>query len=217
VLDRIGRPEDYVRSVTLAQARRDLGGFRHRFTTADQIADLLLSLRDILEEWGSLEGCFVSAVREEDATVVPALGTFVERLTAGRPSLASFLVPHPAAGSACKRLHLFLRWMVRRDAIDPGGWEGVSPAKLIVPADTHMLRIGRALGLLSRRSPDGRAALELTCSFRAWAPNDPVRYDFALTRLGIRPELSYETFLRRWHAAGARKAGTPRAAHGVAL
>jgi len=75
--------------------------------------------------------------------------------------------------------------MVRRDAVDPGGWSGVSAARLVAPLDTHAHRLSRALGLTRRRQADLRTALEVTHSLRWWAPADPVRYDFALTRLGM--------------------------------
>ena len=105
------------------------------------------------------------------------------------------LLPSPSAGSACKRLNLFLRWMVRQDNVDPGGWDSVSPAKLIIPLDTHMHRIGRRLGLTPRRQADLRTAIEITEGFRGICPSDPVRYDFALTRLGIRRDEGVEDFL----------------------
>ena len=75
--------------------------------------------------------------------------------------------------------------MVRRDEVDPGGWEGVSSADLIVPLDVHMFRAGRSLGFTRRRSADGRAALEVTEGFAKICPDDPVRFDFAVTRYGI--------------------------------
>ena len=92
--------------------------------------------------------------------------------------------------------------MVRRDDVDPGGWDDVSPALLIVPLDVHMHRIARRLGATARKSADLRAAMETTAAFRGICPDDPVRYDFALTRLGIHPETDMEEFL-----AGLAKAG----------
>jgi uncharacterized protein (TIGR02757 family) len=100
----------------------------------------------------------------------------------------NYLLPDPAAGSACKRLHLYLRWMVRRDAVDPGGWSRVRARQLVAPVDVHMHRLGRALGFTKRRQADARTALEITAALRRFAPHDPVRYDFALTRLGIRDD-----------------------------
>jgi len=118
--------------------------------------------------------------------------------------IGEHLLPRPERGSACKRLNLWLRWMVRRDAVDPGGWTGVSPAQLIVPLDVHMHRICRALGLTQRNAADLRTAVEITDAFRRFAPDDPVRYDFALTRLGIRPGPDADL------AAFLAKSGTPR-------
>ncbi|MRR38115.1 DUF2400 family protein, partial [bacterium] len=97
----------------------------------------------------------------------------------------SSLIPDPGRKSACKRLHLYLRWMVRSDEIDPGVWTGISPDSLVVPLDTHMFRISGALGLTSRSQADEKAAREITAGFRKICPGDPVRYDFSLTRLGI--------------------------------
>jgi uncharacterized protein (TIGR02757 family) len=99
--------------------------------------------------------------------------------------------------------------MVRRDAVDPGGWAGVPTSLLVVPLDTHMHRIGLALGLTRRRGADRETALEVTESLSRLAPEDPVRYDFALTRLGMRDPEALEAFLRRFRAA-ARPAGPSR-------
>ncbi len=105
------------------------------------------------------------------------------------------LLPCPTRGSCCKRLNLWFRWMVRSDAVDPGGWVGVSPSVLLVPLDTHMWKVGRSLGFTARKCPDLKAVLEITDGFRGLCPCDPVRYDFTLTRFGIRSGLSLETLL----------------------
>jgi uncharacterized protein (TIGR02757 family) len=128
----------------------------------------------------------VSGLKHSNETVAGALQKFVEALAC--PD--TYLVPSPAAGSACKRLNLFLKWMVRSDAIDPGGWTGVSPRQLIVPLDIHMRRIGRRYGLTRRMTANMRMALEITAGFRRFCPDDPTRYDFALTRPGIWSNLS---------------------------
>ncbi|MCD6487215.1 MAG: TIGR02757 family protein, partial [Syntrophobacterales bacterium] len=108
------------------------------------------------------------------------------------------LLPSPAKGSACKRLNLFLRWMVRHDDVDPGGWDDISSSKLIIPLDTHMHRICLALGITKRKQADMKTALEITRSFQVMAPHDPVRYDFALTRLGIRKDTDITSFLYKF-------------------
>ncbi|MCP4693017.1 MAG: DUF2400 domain-containing protein, partial [Desulfobacterales bacterium] len=105
------------------------------------------------------------------------------------------LVALPEKGSACKRMNLFLRWMVREDAVDPGGWEGVPASSLIIPLDTHMHRIGLGLNFTKRKQANMRTALEITEAFKALYPDDPVKFDFALTRLGIRDDLDPGEFL----------------------
>ena len=160
--------------------------FKHRFTTGEELARLLWGVRRVIEKHGSLQKCFMSRLCRDDHTVIPALSAFVENVF---PEGCDFLIPAPGKGSACKRLNLFLRWMVRRDDVDPGGWEGVPPSKLVVPLDTHMHRIAMRLGLTKRKQADLRTAIEITEAFRKLSPRDPVRYDFVLTRFGIRKDL----------------------------
>jgi uncharacterized protein (TIGR02757 family) len=161
--------------------------FKHRFTTGRELAALMVSMRKVLLRFGSLEACFLRGCRPDDATVLPALERFSHQLRHGvEDRLEGILLPRPMKGSACKRLHLFLRWMARKDDVDPGVWHGLDPARLMIPLDTHMFRTARAFELTSRRQADVRAALEITEAFRAVCPEDPVKYDFSLTRLGIR-------------------------------
>ena len=94
--------------------------------------------------------------------------------------------------SAMKRLNLFLRWMVRQDEVDPGGWR-VAPRLLIVPLDVHMHRCARALGLTQRNAADMKTALDITRSLAKFCPEDPVKYDFCITRFGIRPDMDEKT------------------------
>jgi len=205
VLARLGpAPATFLATRAAADIGRAVAGFRHRFTTDRDIAGLLLAVRDMLARHGSLGACFRACLRPGDTTVLPALDRFVRELAAGAQGLSVFTVPQPSNGSACKRLNLFLRWMVRRDAVDPGGWDGIDPAMLVVPLDTHMFGIGRALGFTRRRGPDRAAALDITAGFRLLAPDDPVRYDFALTRIGMRADVAetagfggYANFLRK--------------------
>lgn len=185
VLDEMPAPAAFLAQSSRARIRRAVDGFRHRFTAGDDLAAMLAGVKDALARWGSLERCFAEGMRPDDETVIGALGAFVERV-AGRAGRGGFsLLPSPGHGSACKRLNLFLRWMVRRDEVDPGGWRLVPASKLVVPLDTHLHRIGRGLGFTRRASADLRAATEVTAAFRTIAPADPVRYDFALAHLGI--------------------------------
>jgi uncharacterized protein (TIGR02757 family) len=195
VLDTLGPlPMGFLLSCTDGDLHDAFAGFRHRFTGGADIARLLIGTRDLVAAYGSLEAAFAVHLNARDETVLSALAGFVRDLTTGAGGPIPHLLPSPEGGSACKRLHLFLRWMVRRDAVDPGGWSAVRPAQLLVPVDVHMRRIGTALGLTRRKSADLGTAIEITNAFRSIAPHDPVRYDFALTRLGIRGDAPFEEF-----------------------
>jgi len=181
-----GVPSQFVREHSHGELQEAFKEFRHRFTGGGQLAGLLYGIGRVMARYGSLESCFRKHCRPESDTFLPALTAFVAELRAEIPCAVDMLVPRPEKGSACKRLNLFLRWMVRHDEVDPGGWHRLDPCRLIVPLDTHMHRLGLEAGLTCRRQGDMRTALEVTRAFRAIAPDDPVRYDFALTRLGIR-------------------------------
>jgi uncharacterized protein (TIGR02757 family) len=187
ILDKLGSsPASYVRRARRRTMTRDFAGFKHRFTTGEDLAWLLENLKRALKRHGSLEACFLSNYDPASPTVLPALARFAEELSACDCPPNGMFLPSPERGSACKRLNLFLRWMVRSDEVDLGVWTRVPASKLIVPLDTHMHRISKQLGLTRRNQADMRTALEITDGFRSLAPADPVRYDFALTRLGIR-------------------------------
>jgi uncharacterized protein (TIGR02757 family) len=163
-----------------------LRGFRHRWITGADMASMLGGARAALKEYGSLRGLFYAALRPGDSDVAPALSRFSRYIVRKGGGFRACLIPSPESGSACKRLNLLLRWMVRRDAVDPGGWDEVRPAMLIVPLDTHLYRISRRLGLTARHTVDLGTAREITERFREISPDDPVKYDFALTRIGMR-------------------------------
>jgi uncharacterized protein (TIGR02757 family) len=189
VLDPIGdSPRAFLQRTSPDQLLALFAGFKHRFTTGPELVDLLKGITTVAEEYGTLNNCFVAGQSKTDVNVFPAMTAFVDCLGCGGGSL----VPLPARGSSCKRLNLFLRWMVRKDSVDPGGWTGVPKSKLIVPLDTHMARIGRDLLMTTRQSPNRGMAIEITEWFKTIAPRDPVKYDFALTRFGIRDELEVE-------------------------
>lgn len=198
VLERMSSPSDFLRRSSRESLEDTFRGFRHRFASGTQLAALLNGVRNVIQRHGSLESCFRSFLNANDDTIVPALGPFVSELRAGMEGDCGHLLPVPEKGSPCKRLALYLRWMVRCDKVDPGGWAGVPASKLVVPLDTHMSRIGRAMGLTRRGNADMRTAIEITTGFRAFAPGDPVRYDFALTRLAMRNDGSLSAFLDAW-------------------
>ena len=179
-------PSAFLKNSTSAQIHKTFKNFKHRFTTDEDISCLLIGMKSAIEEHGSLEKCFLAGLRDEHDSIMPALSSFVLDLNL---DLDLNLIPTPEKKSACKRLNLFLRWMVRKDEVDPGGWNKVPRSKLIVPLDTHMHRIARELGLTTRKQANLKTALEITEAFREVEPDDPVKYDFVLTRFGIRDDL----------------------------
>jgi uncharacterized protein (TIGR02757 family) len=193
LFERMGdSPFEFTRNFN-RQKRAKLADFKHRFTAGDDISDLLTLFRHILNRYGSIETFFLRGYGAGDRNIIPALSTFCESLLnmyAGKHNGhitkgLAYLLPRPAAGSACKRLNLFLRWMVRNDHVDPGLWKTIDKAKLMVPVDVHMGRLCRILGLYDRKTVSLTAAVEITRSFAQIDPADPVKYDFALSRVGI--------------------------------
>ncbi len=157
---------------------------------------MLVGVRRVLDRYDSLRACFVAGFKPSDATVIPALEAFVEAVGKESGRARNYLLPSPSLGSACKRLNLFLRWMVRKDDVDPGVWAPLPSSKLVVPLDTHMHRLGLGLGLTARRQGNLRTALEITDGFREIRPDDPVRYDFSLTRMSMRKDPRLQRLLR---------------------
>ncbi len=197
VLERmVPSPSTFLKHACLEAIRKTFAGFKHRFTTAEKFCAMLVAIKEILERHGSLGACFSAGLKDDDQTILPALCAFTRELIGKASGSLDHLVPSPVGGSACKRLNLFLRWMVRQDGVDPGGWENVPQSKLIVPVDTHMHRICLHLGLTRRKQANMATAVEITEGFKALAPDDPVRYDFSLTRLGIRRDAELADYLK---------------------
>ncbi|MCX7047017.1 MAG: TIGR02757 family protein [Candidatus Sumerlaeota bacterium] len=205
LLDRMGpSPYMFVTQVAEREQAGMLRNFRHRFTAGEEVVALLQAARRMIESHGSLGACFQAGLADGDESAAPALTAFVDAMNGACGLNRSYLLPSPRDGSACKRLNLFLRWMMRKDAVDPGGWERPGgAAKLIMPLDTHIHRIGLVFGLTRRRQANMKTALEITRALKNIAPEDPVRYDFALSRFGIRAELKIENLFAQ--AAGERE------------
>jgi uncharacterized protein (TIGR02757 family) len=175
----------------------------HRWTRGVDLVALLWLLRQMLERGGSIEGFFAEGLDPQAPTVEAALESFSTRamaldlteaygVTPARPGVAYFF-SRPSSGGACKRLNLFLRWMVRIDRVDLGIWSRVRPAQLIIPLDTHVIRVGRCLRLTRLTSPGWRMAADITRSLAQLEPRDPVRYDFSLCHLGMMSACGFET------------------------
>ena len=200
LLEKMAEPSEFLRVATPISLKSTFEGFRHRFTTGEDVAMMLYGAKVAIEKYGSLNECFLTGLSDNDETILLALDAFVRELSLDEGMAANHLLPFPERKSACKRLNLFLRWMVRENEVDPGGWTGVPVSKLIIPLDTHMYDICRTLGITKRKQADMRTAMEITDYFRNMNPEDPVRYDFALTRLGILDDTDLPSFLEKWRA-----------------
>jgi uncharacterized protein (TIGR02757 family) len=167
-----------------------VSGLSYRFLSRNGVHRFLFCVRTALLEHGSLETLYGRGMERGAGGARDWLAEYLARFREAWgekiPRERDFLFPDPRKGSACKRHNMFLRWVARGDdGVDLGIWTILRPRHLIVPLDTHMVRLGKWLGLTSRNSADWRMAEEITEGFRAVCPEDPVRYDFALTRIGI--------------------------------
>jgi len=159
---------------------------RYRVTPGRTIAGLLAAVRRVQAAHGDLESAFVAHDDPAATTVLSGLAGLVDELQSASPVPLDHLLPDPRRGSACKRPCLMLRWLVRRDEIDPGGWSRVDPARLVMPVDTHVQQAARRRRWTRRRTVGLATALDVTALLAVLAPEDPLRWDFAITRPGIR-------------------------------
>jgi uncharacterized protein (TIGR02757 family) len=191
-------PRRYVEIFRPAEGLKTFSRFKHRFNDGRDLTALLWAIRSIIREAGSINEFFLRFHDPAAQDISGALNGYSSAILAQNygpvfgtetipaDSYFPFLFPAPAAGSACKRLCMFLRWIVRRaDGIDLGIWQGVSPSQLIIPVDTHISRICSYLNFTIRSSADWRMASEITAELRRLDPADPVKYDFSLAHLGI--------------------------------
>jgi uncharacterized protein (TIGR02757 family) len=181
-------PYTFTMNSTRSSLRKTFKNFVHRFATGDHISDLLLGAKMVIQKHGSLNQCFSQALSEENTNILSAMGFFVKEMLSWE-NHPGHLVAKPEKGSACKRMNLFLRWMVRKDRVDPGGWTDIPSSKLIIPLDIHMHRISQKLCFTEKKQANLNTALEITEKFREICPEDPAKYDFTLTRFGIRADL----------------------------
>jgi uncharacterized protein (TIGR02757 family) len=191
-------PRSYMERLEPRQALRLFSGFKHRFNDGRDLVALMWAIRLMIDDAGSVNSFFLRHSDPDAADVTSALNGYSSTVlaldyhpvfgcrSAPTGSYFPFLFPAPSSGSACKRLCMFLRWVVRpADGVDLGLWHGVSPAQLVIPVDTHIARICGYLGFSARKSADWRMATEITAALRLLDPCDPVKYDFSLAHLGI--------------------------------
>ncbi len=182
-----------------ADIKEALKSHYYRFQKPEDVAALFIALK-WLKSIGGIESLFYEGYKKEE-NILDGLWHFIATLRArylhqsyGYDFLIGKVPKKPLSAGTYKRYMMFLRWMVRSDALDMGLWSKIPPSSLLMPLDTHTFTVARKLGLLKRKSYDMKAVLELTELFRKWDPDDPVKYDFALYRIGqekmslIRPD-----------------------------
>jgi uncharacterized protein (TIGR02757 family) len=188
-------PAAFVRRFDPARDRKRFDHLVHRWTNGPDFAALVWILHQMIEQSGSIESFFAEGQPADAVDISAGLQSFSTRALAidvkpiygrakPRPGVAYFF-SRPSSGGACKRLNLFLRWMVRHDRVDLGVWSKVRPGQLIVPLDTHVIRVGQCLRLTTLKSPGWRMAADITASLRAIDPADPVKFDFSICHLGM--------------------------------
>lgn len=196
-LDALGpSPASTIELETRRQLERRLKGFVHRVWRGEDVAAMLAHAGALRRAHGSLGSAFEGMLAVADRSSVDRDEAFVDAVTRLADALRGkdprsglrHLIPDPRAGSACKRLFLWLRWMIRpADGVDLGLWP-IDPSRLLIPVDTHVHRIAKNLELTRRNDASLRTAREITTQLRAFDPADPVRYDFAICHLGVSRE-----------------------------
>ncbi len=181
------RPFQFVYDFPSSRSTTALADFRHRTFQPEDALWLTHNLGILLREFGSVEALFARHLTPGATDVEQGIQGFSESVMAADSRTPRRLQKHlarPSTGSSCKRINMYLRWMVRSGSVDFGLWRSIQPRLLILPLDVHSGRQARALGMLDRRTNDWRAALELTERCRALSPDDPARYDFAFFGAG---------------------------------
>ncbi|MBP7654029.1 TIGR02757 family protein [Candidatus Dependentiae bacterium] len=172
--------------------------FKHRFNSGSDLAVVLYSLKSLLKKYGSLENLFKTGIINDNIDIKKIIINFAGLIRKEFESISEkyniplgktlYLLPTPERGSSCKRLNLFLRWMIRKDNIDPGVWNkslGFLIPYLIIPLDVHIAKCGRNTGMTLRKTNDWQTASEITEYLKKIEPEDPLKYDFAICHLGM--------------------------------
>jgi uncharacterized protein (TIGR02757 family) len=189
------KPYEFVMNFDKSGNKIKLKGMKHRFYTDGDIQNLFSALNNICRQKGSLKNLFLENYNESEKNIKNGLSLFSKNLiyeiknktkSAKISQGVRFMFPLPELGSACKRMNLFLRWMVRQDDLDFGLWNEIPTDKLVIPVDTHVARICKSLKLTSYKNVSWKMAEEITENLKAFDPEDPVKYDFAICHIGIR-------------------------------
>ncbi|MBK9098898.1 MAG: TIGR02757 family protein [bacterium] len=186
------KPFPFIQNLNVAKIQKEIS-LVHRFYTLKDIIQLFQLLNTAYNEFGSLKKLFLSGYNSEEENLRNTITNFnnyflvkaekeFKKLSRG----IVFMFPLPEKGSACKRINLFLRWMVRKDELDFGLWDAIPTSKLVIPVDTHIAKICKHLKLTNRKNVSWKMAEEITQNLKKFDPNDPVKYDFALCHIGMK-------------------------------
>jgi uncharacterized protein (TIGR02757 family) len=186
-------PVDFLLKSNRGKIQKAFNGVVHRFYSEEDVVTLFLVLKSVYKEYGMIKNLFLKFyhsgnenLRISISLFSKAFITIAEKEKRNITHGVVFMCPAPEKGSACKRMNLFLRWMVRKDELDFGLWNEIPASKLIIPVDTHIARICKQLNLTSRKNADWKMAEEITANFKKYDPHDPVKYDFAICHIGMR-------------------------------
>src|SRR5690606_311097 len=184
------KPYDFILNSGAAELKKSLSGIKHRFYSEDDINNFFQTIRAVYKNEESLENLFMKFYNPDDKNLKNAINKFSKFFLEKTGSKIShgikFMFPLPEKGSACKRMNLFLRWMIRKDELDFGIWNKIPPSKLVIPVDTHVARICKQLKLTSRKNVNWKMAEEITENLKKFDSHDPVKYDFAICHIGMR-------------------------------
>lgn len=185
-------PYEFVRNYKIEKGIEDFVRIKHRFYSSIDIANLFKALNKIYSEYNTLQEFFIIENAASEIVIRKLIASFSKRIIGlinihdSASHGIKFMFPDPYKGSACKRMNLFLRWMVRKDDLDFGLWNRIPAAKLIIPVDTHIAKICRNLKLTRLKNVSWKMAEEITQNLKKFDPNDPVKYDFAICHIGMR-------------------------------
>lgn len=185
-------PSRFIEKYTYEKGLKKFANIQHRFYTHEDVARLFLALHRAYKHYGTLNYLFILYHFEGDPNLKYSIQRFSQNLinlavSHGEVSNGlKFMFPDPSKGSACKRMNLFLRWMVRKDELDFGLWKEIRPSQLVIPVDTHVAKICRKLRLTTAKSVSWKMAEDITKKLKKFNANDPVKYDFAICHLGMR-------------------------------
>lgn len=168
---------------------KKLLSFKHRTFNTTDLLYFIQFFQQHYQQNATLENAFTRSMQKDDANIENALNGFYQYFFSlpDVPERTRKHIASPLKKATCKRINMYLRWMVRRDSggVDFGIWKHIRPSQLVIPVDVHVARVARSFHLLQRKQTDWLAALELTEAMRQMDPEDPVKYDFALFALGV--------------------------------